>query len=66
MIEHEKTGMLFTMGDAGQLAECIGNLWSNKSLCQQMGRAARNKVEREYSSELHYERLMELYRNLLN
>ena len=66
MIDHEKTGMLFTMGDAGRLAECIENLWSNKSVCRQMGHAARNKVEREYSSELHYEHLMELYRNLLN
>jgi len=66
MIDDEKTGMLFEMGDAGRLAECIGNLWSNKSLCRQMGHAARDKVEREFSSELHYEHLMELYRNLLN
>jgi len=66
MIDHEGTGMLFEMGDAGQLAECIGNLWSDKSLCRQMGHAARKKAEREYSSELHYEHLMELYRNLLN
>jgi glycosyltransferase involved in cell wall biosynthesis len=66
MIDDEKTGMLFEMGDAGRLAEYIGNLWSNKSLCRQMGHAARNKVEKEFSSELHYEHLMELYRNLLN
>jgi len=66
MIDHGKTGMLFEMGNAHQLAECIENLWSKKSLCRQMGHAARNKVEREYSSELHYEHLMELYRNLLN
>jgi len=66
MIDHGKTGMLFAMGDAGRLAECIGNLWSDKSLCRQMGHAARNKVEREFSSERHYEHLMELYRNLLN
>ena len=66
MIDHEKTGMLFAMGDAGRLAECILNLWSDKSLCRQMGHAAREKVEKEFSSELHYEHLMELYRNLLN
>ena len=66
MIDHGKTGMLFEMRDAEQLAECIENLWSNKSLCRQIGHAARNKVEREFSSELHYEHLMELYRNLLN
>lgn len=66
MIDHGRTGMLFAMGDTGRLAECIGNLWSNKSLCREMGHAARDKVEREYSSELHYEHLMEVYRNLLN
>jgi glycosyltransferase involved in cell wall biosynthesis len=66
MIEHERTGMLFRAGDAAELNECIENLWLNKGLCQQMGHAARNKVEREYSSELHYEHLMELYRSLLN
>ena len=66
MIDHGKTGMLFEMGNAQQLAECIENLWSNKSLCRQMGHAARYKVEREYSSELHYEHLMKVYRNLLN
>jgi len=66
MIDHGKTGMLFEMGNAYQLAECIENIWKDKSLCQQMGCSARKKVEREYSSELHYEHLMELYRNLLN
>ena len=66
MIDHGKTGMLFEMGNAHQLAECIENLWSKKSLCRQMGHAARSKVEREYSSELHYEHLMKVYRNLLN
>ncbi|MBN2594544.1 MAG: glycosyltransferase [Sedimentisphaerales bacterium] len=66
MIDDEKTGMLFKMGDAEQLAECIENLWTDKSLRRQMGHTAREKAEREYSSELHYEHLIELYRNLLN
>jgi glycosyltransferase involved in cell wall biosynthesis len=66
MIEHGKTGMLFEMGDAEQLAECILNLWMDKSRRQQMGHAAREKVEREYSAEAHYEHLMKVYRTLLN
>jgi glycosyltransferase involved in cell wall biosynthesis len=66
MIDPGRTGMLFAMGDTSQLAECIANLWSNKSLCWQMGHAAREKVEREFSSEMHYEHLIELYRNLMN
>jgi glycosyltransferase involved in cell wall biosynthesis len=66
MIDHGRTGMLFVMGDAGRLAECIDKLWSDKSLRRQMGYAAREKVEREFCSEVHYERLMEVYRNLMN
>jgi glycosyltransferase involved in cell wall biosynthesis len=66
MIDHGKTGMLFEMGNVHQLAECIGNLWKDKSLRQQMGRAAREKVERKYSAEAHYEQLMKIYRNMLN
>jgi len=66
MIDHGKTGMLFAMGDAGQLAECILSLWSDKSLRRQMGHAARDKVEREFSADAHYEQLMKVYRNLLN
>jgi glycosyltransferase involved in cell wall biosynthesis len=66
MIEHGKTGMLFEMGDAERLAECILNLWMDKSRRQQMGHAAREKVEREYSAEAHYEHLMKVYRTLLN
>lgn len=66
MIDHEKTGMLFEMGNADQLADCISSLWQNKSLRQQMGCAAREKVERKYSAEAHYEQLMKVYRNLLN
>jgi glycosyltransferase involved in cell wall biosynthesis len=66
MIDHGKTGMLFEMGDSDCLAECIRNLWLDKSLCRHMGHTARDKVEREFSSEAHYEHLMKVYRNLLN
>lgn len=66
MIDNEKTGLIFEMGNAEQLAECIIKLWADKPLQRQMGHAAREKAEREYSSELHYEHLMELYKNLLN
>jgi glycosyltransferase involved in cell wall biosynthesis len=66
MIDHGRTGLLFAMGDVGWLTECIRKLWLDKSLCRQMGHAARDKVEREFSSEVHYEHLMGLYRSLLN
>jgi len=66
MIEPDQTGLLFAPADAGELAECMRALWRDKSLRVKMGRAARDKVEREFSSQAHYERLMELYRTLSN
>jgi len=66
MIEPDQTGLLFAPADAGELAECIRTLWRDKSARSKMGRAARDKVEREFSSQAHYERLMELYRTLSN
>lgn len=64
MIEPGRTGLLFKPGNADELAECMRTLWPDKSLRSKMGRAARNKVEREFSSQAHYERLMELYGTL--
>jgi glycosyltransferase involved in cell wall biosynthesis len=61
MIEPGRTGLLFAPGDASELAECIRTLWADKSLRSQMGHAARDKVEKEFSAEVHYERLMEVY-----
>ncbi len=66
MIEPGRTGLLFTPGQADDLAECLRILWWDRSLCSKMGRAAREKVQKEFSSEAHYEQLMELYSTLLN
>ncbi len=62
MVTEGKTGMLFTPGDHGELREKISFLASNPSLIVAMGRAARRKAEEEYSAELHYRRLLEVYR----
>lgn len=66
MIDHEVNGFLFEPGDAEDLREKLelvatlpdGNL-------SELGKAAREKAEREYGAELHYERLMEVYHKVL-
>jgi glycosyltransferase involved in cell wall biosynthesis len=65
MVDQGRTGLLFTPANAGELAKCVQTLWFDVSLREQMGRAAREKVEREFSAETHYERLMEVYKRLL-
>ena len=66
MVDQDRTGLLFAPANAKELAECIKTLRQDESLRVKMGRAAREKAEREFSAEAHYERLVKVYRNLLN
>lgn len=66
MVEHGRTGLHFAPGNAEDLADCMRTLWRDASLRSQMGRAARDQVECEFSAETHYERLMEVYQHLLS
>ena len=60
------TGTLFRSGDAKDLAEKINYLLDNKNLISEMGRNARETVEKEYNADLHYKRLMEVYEKVLH
>lgn len=61
VIDDGVTGLLFPMGNAAHLAERIDRLWSNPSLAQSIGSAAREKAVREYSRARYYDRLMEAF-----
>ncbi len=56
-----RTGLLFRCGEHEDLREKIGYLASNRSMTVAMGREARRRAEAEYSDEVHYKRLTELY-----
>jgi glycosyltransferase involved in cell wall biosynthesis len=64
IIQDGKTGLLFEPGNAKQLAEKIKWLWNNPDLCRQMGQQAQMIVRQQYSKELYYERLMNLYQKV--
>jgi len=59
-------GLLFEPGNAEELAEKIKLLWENPDLCRQMGETGREKVIREYSEDVYYERLMAIYKNAIS
>ena len=61
IVEDGRTGLLFEPGNAYDLAEKMKLLWNNPELCRQMGRAGKEKVLREYSENVYYERLMGVY-----
>lgn len=66
MIEDGVDGYLFEAGNVDDLREKLELMLSNpRKDIEEMGRAAVGKVEREYNAELHYQRLMELYKRAL-
>ena len=58
-IDHGKTGLLFPAGDVEALRAAMAEVWRNKTRCEEMGRAGREKVEGICGS--HYDALMGLY-----
>jgi glycosyltransferase involved in cell wall biosynthesis len=64
-IEDGKTGLLFAMGNATELAERMENLSNNAGLREKMGQAARRKLEQEYSLEDHNRQLLSIYTSLV-
>jgi glycosyltransferase involved in cell wall biosynthesis len=66
IVDDGTTGFHFTPGDAASLAARIEQLWGNPKLCTTMGMAGRRKVEREYSEQTYYTRLMGVYASALD
>jgi len=64
-IEDGKTGFLFEMGNVEELAEKMIILTEDEGLRKKMGKAAREKLEKEYSLDSHCNMLMEIYESLL-
>lgn len=65
LIEDGVTGFLFEPGNSKDLARKLRFLWENSELCQQMGKAAREKALRDYSEDVYYKKLMAVYKNAI-
>ena len=56
-----KTGLLFEPGNARDLADKLAWALAHPDAMAEMGRNARAQYEVEFSSEVNYRRLMEIY-----
>jgi len=63
IIDDGRTGLHFTPGDSGDLAEKVRWAWSHPERMQEMGMAARKEYENKYTAEKNYPMLMEIYRH---
>ena len=65
VVENEKTGLIFEPKNKEQLKECILKYWNNRDLALQHGRAAREKVLSQYSEDIYFNRLREIYKEAI-
>jgi len=65
LIEPGVDGELFEPGNVDDLVQKIRHLVEHRESLPEMGRRARAKIERHYSADEHYDRVMPLYRALL-
>ena len=65
MLDDGRTGWLFQLGDARELAEACRRLVADPARAQQMGRDARSDYEDRFTPERSLERLVALYDEVL-
>lgn len=65
MVEESKTGFIVPIGNSEKIAERVNRLLSDKDYVIQLGKAARSKVEREFGVGYHMDRILELYRSVI-
>lgn len=61
IIVHEKTGLLITPGDVGEIADALQKLIENKDLREKYGRALKNYVASNFSIENMVNKTTALY-----
>ncbi len=66
LIDDGVDGLLFEPGNVVALAACIQRLLDRREDLPEMGRRARLKIEKRYNMSLHYQRMMEVYRQVLS
>ncbi len=65
MIREGETGILVEPKSAESLKQGLESALADRELCEELGKAARRKVEKEFSMEKNVEQLMKIYEGLL-
>jgi len=65
IVRHDETGRLVSAGDAKGLATAMKALWNSQERCTRMGRRGRKWMELEFTPEMHYTRIMDVYKSVM-
>ncbi|HQQ07004.1 MAG TPA: glycosyltransferase family 4 protein, partial [Candidatus Omnitrophota bacterium] len=64
LVKDRQTGLVCGSGDAMDLARKIALLMDNTSVTHALGMNARKLAEGKYSAESHYQKLMDIYKDV--
>ncbi len=64
LVREGTTGLLYEMGNIGQLKEAIEFLSARPDLAEEMGKAGQEEVRRGYTPEAHYSNLIAIYERM--
>ncbi|WP_281243789.1 glycosyltransferase family 4 protein [Desulfomicrobium apsheronum] len=59
------TGLLFESGSHESLRSAVTSLWGQTARIDKMGHAARNRIENEFSSARHVQKLIDIYESAI-
>ncbi|HMA17294.1 MAG TPA: glycosyltransferase, partial [Thermoanaerobaculia bacterium] len=65
LVQHEVSGLLVPPRDPTATASALSRVLSDPGLVARLGRAARERVEKGFSTEVRLDRIEELYRSLV-
>jgi rhamnosyl/mannosyltransferase len=63
--QHEVTGLVVPPGNSERLSDALGRLLSDEAFRHRLGAAARERVQREFTTERMAQRTVSLYRDVL-
>ncbi len=66
LIKDTERGLIFEPGNSDELSSAIKFLLNNPDIVEEMGENARAFINQEQASEKHYEKLMEIYNNVVS
>jgi glycosyltransferase involved in cell wall biosynthesis len=64
VVDNGRTGLLFTPGSPGALAEAVAQSLDDPERWAQMGREARAEYERSFTANANYRQLIDIYRRV--
>ena len=65
LVEDGRTGLLFSPGNADELAAQMLRLWNDPDLCRRLGKAGREKILKLCHPDIYYAGLMGVYEKVM-